>query len=553
MRKLQRTLVKVPTVLWIVILYAVASFIVIFPLMKSKVFFYGDDIVFQLNRIDNLVGYIKNGSILPILSSFAFKDQGIITNMVYPYQSLYLFAIIKHMVGDSILSIYLGMWILTLLTLLSSHFSMQVLTKSLKTAIIFAFTYTFCMYRMMTMISRFDLGELLAMCALPVFIVGLTEVLFDKYCYWPLIPFGATFIFSSHILTSVLLGLFTLVFFIVYCFAKDIKFKNTRNKYLIISLLSTVVLNCYQISLVCWGLLQKLQLPSIPALIDTDLDFFDILKNSISNNIDRSSTSGIGIVLIIMILLVLFNLNKIEFKYRVLFLTSLAFVIVSTSFVPWSLIQHTPLKIVQYSFRFLMIASCGISMVGAIVVAKYLNSKMVVSYLFFIVMLNLSIVLSFIHYNSVNSVTSNAPVVVEGTRILTDSTNYNRIVHGEWYLDYLPRQSDVVSTEIKSKKVITSTDNYKVSYLSISNGIQYTIKNKSGNHEQFDLPFVLYKHLNYEVRVDNSVAKTERSKRSTLLVNIPNGTHKVKVHLKIPIFIIFMYSINCKHPITNRL
>lgn len=544
MGKKKKFNVNILSKFWILVSYLLVSFIIIAPLIKSKELFYGDDIVFQLNRIDNLVGYVQSGNFQPILSTFSFKNLGLITNMAYPYGTLYFYAFIKCLVVNPILSVYISMGLLTFLTMILAHFSMHVLSGSTKSALIFSFTYAFSMYRMIDMVTRFDLGELLCMLALPVFIVGILELLFDKYKYWWMVPLGATLIFSSHILTAVLVSLFTVICFIFYIFSRNVTNKKIRSKYVIISILITIMLNIYQIVMVAYGLIQHLELPVVTQLIDSDIDFFDLVKHSLSNNIDRSTTMGIGFVIAVMIILILIDFKKISYKYQIIFYVSALFLVASTSFFPWSVIQHTPLSIVQFPSRLLMIPTCGLAMVGSIVLSNHVNHNLLVSYLLFIVMLNISIVFSFVHYNSVNPFNADAPVLIKGSTILTDEHHYDKIVHNDWYYDYLPKQSVEKNKSLKNKKIYTAAKRFTVVSQPISNGITFNINNKSKNTEQFNLPFILYKHLDYIVTVDGKKVNTSRSPRMSLLVNVPSGTHKIQTKLIIPKLISITYVLN---------
>ncbi|MDO4741451.1 MAG: hypothetical protein Q4A66_12345, partial [Eubacteriales bacterium] len=66
--------------------------------------------------------------------------------------------------------------------------------------------YTLASYRLTDVYVRMALGEAVAMAVLPLFILGLWEVVFGDRNRWPVLTLGASAVFLSHILSTVLCG-----------------------------------------------------------------------------------------------------------------------------------------------------------------------------------------------------------------------------------------------------------------------------------------------------------------------------------------------------------
>lgn len=78
------------------------------------------------------------------------------------------------------------------------------LLGSREAALCASILYIFAIYRLEDLYIRLMVGEMLAMAFLPVFLLGLYEVVLGDQRRWPVLVLGATLVFSSHLLSTVL-------------------------------------------------------------------------------------------------------------------------------------------------------------------------------------------------------------------------------------------------------------------------------------------------------------------------------------------------------------
>ncbi|NMV49602.1 hypothetical protein FOL80_07560 [Lactobacillus reuteri] len=92
-----------------------------------------------------------------------------------------------------------------------------------------------------------------------------------------------------------------------------------------------------------------------------------VIIESLNNNLtrgDAGNTYNIGIILFLAIIIGIEQYKDWNKNYKIIYLLGIVFLLVSTSLLPWNLIEKTPLSIIQFPWRFLTISSYLLSLVA---------------------------------------------------------------------------------------------------------------------------------------------------------------------------------------------
>ena len=163
------------------------------------------DTVFHGARMMNLADALSAGQIPARVGGFSYNGFGAATSMFYPDLFLYPGALM--LLGGASLSYVMNVTCIAI-NLLSA------MTMAICASGIFGREYSACAvvlylcspYRITNVLSRGAVGEALAMFVLPLFILGLWEVIFGDKRRWPLLGVSAMMMLMTHILSTAICG-----------------------------------------------------------------------------------------------------------------------------------------------------------------------------------------------------------------------------------------------------------------------------------------------------------------------------------------------------------
>lgn len=348
--------------------FLILSLLFSLPLMKQGVIYSGDDLSYHIARLNELYSNYKNGNFFVGISTFEFSKIGYPVNLFYPWVTLIPFIILRILTGKAIISIYLGISFYSFLTLFFTYICTLKISRNKLQSFVTATVYTFCAYRVIDIFSRFALGEFLALTFLPLVFYGFYAIMFGKNNDWPYLGLGLSFVMLSHIL-STYISVFVLgiVFIILFYWVND-------KKSCLLSLAKSIGLFVLSSAIFLFPFLeqerfQKFLPPSINPLHSTELTLSNLVLQSLNNNLNGAlatsgSTYNIGIVLLIAIFIGFFQYKSWKLFYRVVFIFGIIITLFTTNIIPWLLLEHSVLKIIQFPWRFLGIASLMLSIIA---------------------------------------------------------------------------------------------------------------------------------------------------------------------------------------------
>lgn len=168
------------------------------------------DTEFHAARIMNLADGLRAGQFPVRVGGFSYNGYGAVTSVFYPDTFLYPAALMS-LAGASTayilnaLSVAIGA-----LTAWTMYTAAKRMLGGRKEALCAAILYVLAKYRLRDMYYTFMVGEMLAMAFLPLFLLGLWEVLEGEPKRWPVLALAAAAIFRSHMVATLLCALVAL-------------------------------------------------------------------------------------------------------------------------------------------------------------------------------------------------------------------------------------------------------------------------------------------------------------------------------------------------------
>ena len=373
----KRSVEYIESVFFIGIITLVSSL----PLLNDFIY-NGHDIVFQLQRIENIKVNLLAGQFPVRMNYLADMNVGVPSPAMYPELFLYFPALLRILGIPLVFSVKVFQILINLSCALVSYYAVKQITKSESIGLIFSGLYTLCIYRLENMYLRFAIGEAAAMVFIPLIMLGIYEILYNEHGKWHIFTIGITGLLQSHIILTFLTGCFLIIFIIT-----SIKrFNRERVFALIKSSVCILLLNIWFIIpfITYYNLVD---LPGRLDLQDTSVylhQLFATFVNNAGNDLmARGATNGempfslggvIGIGLIIFIYMIIVNkrnhngeLEGLEKQGRISLILGLIAAFAASALFPWYDVR--PLNLfyfLQFAWRFLGIAAPLLSLAAGI-------------------------------------------------------------------------------------------------------------------------------------------------------------------------------------------
>lgn len=457
------------------------------------------DMQFHAARIMNLADGMSAGQFHVRVGGFSYNGYGAATSVFYPDLLLYPLALMVLGGASITYIIHLSCFAVSLLSGWSMYAAAKRMLGNRSAACCAALLYISSVYRLEGMYRRYMLGEMLAMAVLPIFMLGLWEVIRGDSKRWPILMLGATLIFQSHMCTTLLCAFFAVC--VCAIFARQILRDRARLKAIALAIGATILLN-----------------------LGTLIPFADLYLGGVN-----SPTQQFGFVSAAYPIqnLILFNgqMGLIMWpaifacfgavmiekdaarRGQVLLLLGMGgvFSLFATNLFPWQAVVDLTkglIEVIQFPWRFLTLATVMISLCGGYAAAKILPRTEKTAML-------LTLALS---------------LVTIWPYILDTATWGIEIPFGNGanpylvYPEYQYERTDVNNT--RSKEPL------------LSSGVQMTRYEKDGTqvNAQIDaqedgvITFPMFGFDGYEVKLNGQKAAWKRAENNRLAVDIPAGT-----------------------------
>lgn len=344
--------------LFIWLLFLVMSVIIIYitDLANGHIWSYLDvdtDGRFHVLRIEGLYQALKHGQFFPTVNMSFMNGFGYIANIFYADLWLYPAAILR-LIGLTTSQAFVTYYVmLNFATFLIAFYTYRYVSHNDIKSLLFSFVYTLSAYRIFDMVRRFDVGETLTLTFLPIVILGVYELFYADADKWKFLALGMTMVIYAHALSPILIGIF--IFFVILFRIKTLIKEPQRIVKLIYAGLTAAVLSLAYF-LPMFEQLHQTKFKLTSPLVDVaqrSNSFKDILTWSFTNNLYQE---GIGLICIVVALAIPFIIwiekNPAVRDFAII---GEIFLVMTTNFFPWKILENTPLKIIQFPWRLNML------------------------------------------------------------------------------------------------------------------------------------------------------------------------------------------------------
>lgn len=163
----------------------------------------GHDTTFHLVRLCNLADGLKNG--FPVRAGgFSYNGYGAITSVFYPDFFLIPFAAMMNLGASLQFAVNTFFIAVNIASAAAMYAAAKRIFKDEWAAVCASMLYTLSVYRVSDVFTRYAFGEMTAMVFLPLFLMGLYEVVLGDGRCWPLLAVSAASIYLSHMLSTLI-------------------------------------------------------------------------------------------------------------------------------------------------------------------------------------------------------------------------------------------------------------------------------------------------------------------------------------------------------------
>ena len=196
----------------------------------TKINYSGVDTEYHLSRIIGITNSWKSGDLLAFIH---LDTTGYGYGMGFFYSNIFMIIpCILYLLGINVFVCYKVLIVLcSFFTALSMYVCVKRITKNKYPAIIATILYTTCSYRIITIIAKAFVGELLSFIFIPIIILGIYEIIRGEERKWWVFSLGFMGILNSNLVMTEIMIAISAIFF--FCNIKQIV-KNKKRLYGII-------------------------------------------------------------------------------------------------------------------------------------------------------------------------------------------------------------------------------------------------------------------------------------------------------------------------------
>lgn len=336
------------------------------------------DVYFHLARIENIVSGLEMGDFPVRLGGYSYNGYGAITSVFYPDVFLYPLALMR-MGGASqtyVMNVYYVA--VNIVTAACMYVCAKRIFGNRWAGVFASILYLLADYRISNVFTRTTVGEMTAMAFMPLFVLGLWEVVLGDKRRWRVLTFGAASVFLCHLISTVLCAIIAVVFCLVYI--RRIV-REGRLAAIGKAALSTVLLCAFQLAPFIMYSAQGVNASSLKAdVVSSALEPAQlfVLGEGTLNPWPKNShilyfSVEIGLPLIICAAMALYAIVLCEKRggaeklAGLLLLGGVGFALVSTTLFPWekaNILTDGAISYIQFPWRLLMLTTLFFALAG---------------------------------------------------------------------------------------------------------------------------------------------------------------------------------------------
>ena len=500
--------------MFIVFIFFVLSLLSTAILYKSQFVGWGDDVHFQWSRMYELRNSIKYGNLFPSIALNKFFESGVAVMDMYPKFNLYPIVMLSFFIKSFVHLVYITFMLKTFLSLLIAYISSSMFNRNRKVSFIFSLSYSLSTVMLFYSFHSMDIGVSSSLIFLPLVLFG-TYSLMDDYKHWKELALGISCIMLCHVLTAIFaISLVLVIILINYGYLKNKKFILSLVKAGLFTLLIT---SAFWMPFLV--ILTNNNIHSVNLFPLNGTDFISFVSIIFNNSVGTTSGADyiyINIFAFIGLMMGIINYKNMTKYLKQIFWISIVILIIASSFFPWNILNNTFIKVIQFSWRLYIIPQLLLTYVFADNVINLCKNKKKTFVILPLIIISILCVQVTGQKELVNQYMNHR---FDSSYVIKDDNIFDN--------DYRPSQVDPVLNIIGSHEGTYGKNNH-VMVNRLENG-KFSFK-LNNNASSFNMPFVMFNGINYQVKVDGNNYKFHADQYSRLTINhLSKGKHTVQV------------------------
>ena len=215
----------------ILLIFFIFSIIVSYPVFNNKMLI-GYDTTFFIGAVEGIKDNILKWHQIPYRINYSY-GMGNLVPIFYHNTILYITAFLQIIINflfsseslTSLLSFIITYFLLNFFSGITMYIASNSIFNNKKIAFASAIFYMFTYVRLKLLYYNGMLGMVISLVIIPIYILSLYEIFFRNEKKWYLFVITASLMFHSHIISTYLYGLFTVILFIFFIFTNYSKQK----------------------------------------------------------------------------------------------------------------------------------------------------------------------------------------------------------------------------------------------------------------------------------------------------------------------------------------
>lgn len=343
-----------------VLVFITVIAITVMPLMQKSIPV-ADDFEFHFARIQSIADSLKLGVFPVKVHPSMANSYGYGSGLFYPNLILYIPALLVLLTQDLVLSYSLFIFILLIFTYILTYYSIKAVTKDSKLALMGTALIMFSKNLAFNLYDRTALGELLGFIFMIPVICGMYNYVHDDFDKPWILFIGFLGAIFSHLISTLICIVYAVIYFIIYI-KSSIENPKKILKLALVALVVVLISSSFWIPMLEQMATGKFNFSDPWTNISNEsYCLYDLLGTGrfsiglimtlctplfiyavFDKSIDKKYKFFIGLTLIIMLLMILHPfwiitnsfMNTIQFKWRLLGIVTILYVISMTYLVP---------------------------------------------------------------------------------------------------------------------------------------------------------------------------------------------------------------------------
>ncbi|KRO14599.1 hypothetical protein IV64_GL000999 [Lactiplantibacillus xiangfangensis] len=361
------------SILWVVGTFAVLALMTIAQVRHHQMLV-DTDFIYHMSRIEAFSESVRAHQWFDFRNFVTFNQIGVANNYFYPYVYFWLWSLLYVFVGNPIWSYYIGLFLIMLTGLMITYVSVYYFSKSRFIGYLVAIFHMTTPYHVFLLNGQSVLGEALAATFIPLYVLGVRELLRGSVKHWWLISVALALTAYAHLLTLAIEVSLLLILYLLSLRGEEQRLRR--------------FINCLKAASLFLALTSFFWVPFVQMLLRTPIqatikiagvawlnDFGTMINLMLTNGSLSGITANPGIVALIAVGLTIGFWRYLLDAYRIVAIVGIVFLLGSTSLFPWGMVPNQIQNMIQFPYRLYSLTSFCLILTGARIVEQLISQN----------------------------------------------------------------------------------------------------------------------------------------------------------------------------------